>query len=46
MGIGMVIAVDKENAAGLMEHLGQCGENAYEIGVVTEDEGITMGVRR
>ncbi|WP_045520408.1 phosphoribosylformylglycinamidine cyclo-ligase [Neobacillus niacini] len=46
MGIGMVIAVDKDIAADLMEHLKQSGETAYEIGVVTEEEGINMGGRR
>jgi phosphoribosylformylglycinamidine cyclo-ligase len=40
MGIGMVIAVDRENAADLLEHLRQSGETAYEIGVVTSNEGI------
>lgn len=40
MGIGMVIAVDPENAAGLVEHFRQSGETAYEIGVVTGNEGI------
>ena len=42
MGIGMVIAVDKDNAADLMDHLRQCGETPYEIGVVTEEEGIII----
>jgi len=46
MGIGMVMAVDKEIAPGLISHLQQCGEAAYEIGVVTETEGIKLGVRR
>lgn len=40
MGIGMVIAVDKESAPALLEHLKQSGETAYEIGVVTEKAGI------
>ena len=40
MGIGMVIAVDRENAADLLEHFRQSGETAYEIGVVTRNEGI------
>jgi phosphoribosylformylglycinamidine cyclo-ligase len=38
----MVIAVDRENAAGLLEHFSQCGETAYEIGVVTETEGVVI----
>ncbi len=42
MGIGMVIAVDRENAAGLLEHFRECGETAYEIGVVTENPGIQI----
>jgi phosphoribosylformylglycinamidine cyclo-ligase len=42
MGIGMVIAVDKENAAGLAEHFRQCGETVFEMGVVTEKEGIAI----
>ncbi|MDR7078360.1 phosphoribosylformylglycinamidine cyclo-ligase [Neobacillus niacini] len=46
MGIGMVIAVDKENAAGLMDHLRQSGETVFEMGVVTEEEGIIIGGRR
>jgi phosphoribosylformylglycinamidine cyclo-ligase len=46
MGIGMVIAVDKEIAADLMDHLKQSGETAYEIGVVTAEEGITIGGRQ
>jgi phosphoribosylformylglycinamidine cyclo-ligase len=40
MGIGMVIAVDKQEASGLLEHFKQCGELTYEIGVVTDEEGI------
>ena len=46
MGIGMVIAVEKENAADLMEHLRQSGETVFEMGVVTEEEGIIIGGRR
>lgn len=46
MGIGMVMAVDKNSAADLMDHLNQSGETAYEIGVVTEQEGIDLGGRR
>ncbi|MBT2696095.1 phosphoribosylformylglycinamidine cyclo-ligase [Bacillus sp. ISL-40] len=42
MGIGMVIAVDPENAADLLEHFNQSGETAYEIGVVTGNEGINI----
>ncbi len=46
MGIGMVIAIDKENAADLMAHLQECGETPFEIGVVTAEEGIAFGGRR
>jgi phosphoribosylformylglycinamidine cyclo-ligase len=46
MGIGMVMAVDKNIAADLIDHLKQSGETAYEIGVVTEQEGINLGGRR
>ncbi|MDR7002851.1 phosphoribosylformylglycinamidine cyclo-ligase [Neobacillus niacini] len=42
MGIGMVIAVDREIASNVLEHFGQCGETAYEIGIVTETEGISI----
>lgn len=42
MGIGMVIAVSKDEAAGLLEHFKQAGETAYEIGVVTEQQGIEI----
>lgn len=42
MGIGMVIAVDKENAAEVIEHFSECGESASEIGMVTEKEGIII----
>lgn len=42
MGIGMVIAVDKKDAALLLEHFEQSGEIAYEIGVVTEQKGIQI----
>ncbi|MEH7334055.1 phosphoribosylformylglycinamidine cyclo-ligase [Neobacillus drentensis] len=42
MGIGMVVAVDQDNAAELVEYFRQCGETAYEIGVVTDQEGINI----
>lgn len=42
MGIGMVIAVDRKDADAVLEHFSQCGETAYEIGVVTENDGITI----
>lgn len=40
MGIGMVIAVDQQNAGDLLAHFRQLGETAFEIGVVTDKEGI------
>ena len=42
MGIGMVIAVSKEEAPGLLEQFKQLGESAYEIGVVTDTQGIEI----
>jgi phosphoribosylformylglycinamidine cyclo-ligase len=42
MGIGMVVAIDKEQAADLIQHFQQAGETAYEIGVVTNQEGIRI----
>ncbi|MCM3693341.1 phosphoribosylformylglycinamidine cyclo-ligase [Neobacillus niacini] len=46
MGIGMVMAVDKNIAADVIDYLKQSGETAYEIGVVTDQEGIILGGRR
>jgi phosphoribosylformylglycinamidine cyclo-ligase len=40
MGIGMVIAVEKDAAADVVNHFNECGEKAVEIGVVTDREGI------
>ncbi|CAH2717272.1 Phosphoribosylformylglycinamidine cyclo-ligase [Neobacillus rhizosphaerae] len=42
MGIGMVIAVDKDDAADMLEHFRQEGETAYEMGVVTDQEGLNI----
>ncbi|MEH7107754.1 MULTISPECIES: phosphoribosylformylglycinamidine cyclo-ligase [Bacillaceae] len=42
MGIGMVVAVQKEEATDVLKHFQQMGENAYEIGVVTDQEGIAI----
>jgi phosphoribosylformylglycinamidine cyclo-ligase len=42
MGIGMVIAVSKEDAPGLLEHFRQSGEAAFEIGAVTDQQGIEI----
>lgn len=46
MGIGMVIAVDRNDAKAVLDHFSECGETAYEIGVVTDKEGISFGGRR
>ncbi|GHI01236.1 phosphoribosylformylglycinamidine cyclo-ligase [Neobacillus kokaensis] len=45
MGIGMVIAVDREEAAAVKEHFEQCGESVFEIGTVTDQEGIIINGR-
>lgn len=42
MGIGMVIAVSKEEAPGLLDLLAQSGEKAFEIGEVTNQEGVEI----
>ncbi|MBT2657483.1 phosphoribosylformylglycinamidine cyclo-ligase [Bacillus sp. ISL-18] len=42
MGIGMVIAVDREIAADVIQHFEQSGEKAYQIGVVTDQAGIEI----
>ncbi|MHC0039448.1 phosphoribosylformylglycinamidine cyclo-ligase [Pseudoneobacillus sp. C159] len=40
MGIGFVLAVEANQAAGVMETLSLLGEQAYEIGLVTEGNGV------
>ncbi|MBR1736038.1 MAG: phosphoribosylformylglycinamidine cyclo-ligase, partial [Firmicutes bacterium] len=42
MGIGMVIAVDKNDADKAVKSLEESGEKAYVIGNVTEGEGIEI----
>lgn len=42
MGIGMILAVDSQVAADVIEFFNQEGEKAYKIGVVTSDEGVTI----
>lgn len=42
MGIGMVIAASKEDAPSVIEHFNQSGEKAYQIGEVTEQQGIEI----
>lgn len=46
MGIGMVLTVDQEHASEVVEHFRQSGESAFEIGVVTENQGVTIGAGR
>lgn len=45
MGIGMVIAVNKEEAAAVLAHFNDHGETAFEIGVVTEKPGVVINGR-
>ncbi len=42
MGVGMVVAVDKEDAPDLLEHFQQVGETAYELGIVTDQAGLNI----
>jgi phosphoribosylformylglycinamidine cyclo-ligase len=42
MGIGMVVAVSKEEAPELLEQFNQSGEKAYVIGAVTDKQGIEI----
>ena len=42
MGIGMVLAVDKNDKDKCLEALNAMGEKAYEIGYITEGEGIDI----
>ena len=42
MGIGMVVAVDPANAADVRAYFTELGETVYELGVVTEQEGIEI----
>jgi phosphoribosylformylglycinamidine cyclo-ligase len=42
MGIGMVIAVSKEDAQGVLEQFNQSGEKAFQIGEVTNEQGIEI----
>lgn len=43
MGIGMVIAVDKDSAASLIRHFNEQGEASFEIGSVTSRKGVQIG---
>ncbi len=42
MGIGMVLAVNPEDAAKTIEILTECGEKASVIGKITENEGVNI----
>lgn len=42
MGIGMAVIVDKDQADACLEHFKACGEKASVIGVITENEGISI----
>ncbi len=42
MGIGMVIAADKEDVPGLLEHFKEAGEKAFVIGEVTDKQGVEI----
>jgi phosphoribosylformylglycinamidine cyclo-ligase len=46
MGIGMVLTVDREDASLAVQHFTEAGEKAFEIGVVTEKEGVIIGGER
>jgi phosphoribosylformylglycinamidine cyclo-ligase len=46
MGIGMVLAVDRENASLAVEHFTLAGEKAFVIGCVTSNQGVTIGGER
>jgi len=39
-GIGMVLAVDAERAAALIDLLAEAGETVHQLGTVTTDEGV------
>ncbi len=39
MGIGMVLAVDNDQAGEIISFIGELGEKAYLIGEITEGEG-------
>lgn len=45
MGTGMVIAVDEQDAAAVIEHFNASGEKAYQIGVVTNESGINIHLK-
>ena len=43
MGIGMVIAVDKDSVSSLIGHFTELGESAFEIGRITSHKGVQIG---
>lgn len=42
MGIGMILAVNEQDAEAVLQHFHNEGEQAYRIGTVTEAEGIII----
>ena len=42
MGVGMVVAVPRENAAALVQEIEAAGEVVYDIGAVAEGIGVTF----
>jgi len=42
MGIGMILVVKPEDAAATMEILNNCGENVFEIGKITQNDGVMI----
>lgn len=42
MGTGMVVAVSPESAEEVIQHFNEIGERAYQIGVVSSQEGIAI----
>jgi phosphoribosylformylglycinamidine cyclo-ligase len=42
MGIGMVLAVDKKNAAGVLAYLMELGEDPVQLGEVARGEGVIL----
>ncbi|MCQ6277019.1 phosphoribosylformylglycinamidine cyclo-ligase [Bacillus sp. V3B] len=45
MGTGMVIAVDEQDAAAVIEHFNSSGEKAYQIGVITNESDINIHLK-
>jgi phosphoribosylformylglycinamidine cyclo-ligase len=45
MGTGMVLAVDEKDAESVIAFFNEIGEKAYEIGTVSEQEGINIALK-